>query len=153
MRLPDGRYLYDDREDAPHFIISNFYKSIMIFLWTKNKKKSFQFYKPVDYNNDIAIIELETPVEFNDFIKPLCLPAADSYLDPETPGTVCVAAGWGADSFKKSSYPNKLHEVDINLIERKTCNQIPGYENMVTNKMFCAGHLEGKQKILETTVN
>ena len=102
-----------------------------------------EFYKPVDYNNDIAIIELEEPVQFNDQIKPLCLPPTDSYLDPEKPGTVCVAAGWGADSFKKSSYPNALHEVDINLIERKVCNQIPGYENMVTNKMFCAGHLEG----------
>ena len=101
----------------------------------------------MDYNNDIAIIELDQAVEFNDYIKPLCLPAKDSYLDPSTPGTVCVAAGWGADSFKKSSYPNMLHEVDIKLIDRKTCNQIPGYESMVTNKMFCAGHLEGKNYI------
>ena len=33
--------------------------------------------------------------------------------------------------------------MDIALIDRKTCAEIPGYENMVTNKMICAGHLEG----------
>lgn len=101
----------------------------------------------MDYNNDIAIIELSEPVEITDTVRPLCLPAADSWIDPAVPGTTCVAAGWGTTSAKKNEFPDLLQEVDINLIPRSVCQKIPGYTNQVTDKMFCAGHLKGTQDL------
>lgn len=101
----------------------------------------------MDYNNDIAIIELHEPLEITNKIRPLCLPAAESWINPAKPGTVCVAAGWGATSQKKGEFPNLLQEVDIKLISRQVCQSIPGYSNQVTNKMFCAGHLKGNKQI------
>ena len=87
----------------------------------------------------------------SDTIRPLCLPPADSWIDPSTPGTVCVAAGWGAMG-KKGEMPNRLQEVDIKLISRQTCEGIPGYSNQVTDRMFCAGHLEGNLKLIITLI-
>jgi hypothetical protein len=41
---------------------------------------------------DIALIELDRPVYFNDFLRPICLPQPKK----ETPvGTRCYAVGWG----------------------------------------------------------
>lgn len=40
--------------------------------------------------NDIAVLRLERPVTFSDYIRPVCLPA-----NPVTTGTVCVITGWG----------------------------------------------------------
>lgn len=97
----------------------------------------------MDWNNDIAIIELEEPLVFSKTIRAICLPARDSYINPDLPGTTCVAAGWGATDNKRDAFPNRLQEVNINLIDRKTCSSIPGYSNQVTDKMICAGHLEG----------
>jgi secreted trypsin-like serine protease len=54
-----------------------------------------------------------------------------------------VAAGWGSISSKKTILPDKLHDVDIELIERNTCLKIPGYTNQISEKMVCGGHLEG----------
>ena len=106
-------------------------------------KKIFQFYKPIDYNSDIAIIELEEEVTISDRVRPICLPPKDSFINPSIEGTTCVAAGWGSISSKKTILPDKLHDVDIELIERNTCLKIPGYTNQISEKMVCGGHLEG----------
>lgn len=43
--------------------------------------------------NDIALLQLESPVKYNEFIKPICLPTSQSYevLNPNQ----CMVAGWG----------------------------------------------------------
>lgn len=40
--------------------------------------------------NDIALIKLDSPVEFNEFIKPLALPENDVEQ-----GAFCTLTGWG----------------------------------------------------------
>jgi len=34
-------------------------------------------YNPVNFDSDIALLKLNTPVEYNHFVKPICLPARD----------------------------------------------------------------------------
>ena len=41
-------------------------------------------------HNDIALIKLQTPITFNDYVQPICLPEADS----DYSGSY-VATGWG----------------------------------------------------------
>jgi hypothetical protein len=135
------------RESMPKIVIGAHDKNDPNAIIVKAKRITLfpEFYKPVDWNNDIAIIELETAVPLSDKVMPLCLPPAEAYMNPTLAGplSMCVAAGWGADRAKNPNYPVKLQEVNIKLLQRKTCLNIPGYENQVTNKMFCAGHLEG----------
>lgn len=47
--------------------------------------------------NDVAIILLESSVQFGDTIRPACLPQPD---DPIPVGQSCVATGWGRDQSK-----------------------------------------------------
>ena len=42
------------------------------------------------YNWDIALIKLPTPLTFNQYVQPVCLPST-----PVAAGTECVATGWG----------------------------------------------------------
>ena len=51
----------------------------------------FQF-NPKTFNNDIALVELTSPVVLSDRVTPVCLP---SDVDPPT-GSPCLVAGWGS---------------------------------------------------------
>ncbi|XP_033115439.1 chymotrypsinogen B-like, partial [Anneissia japonica] len=47
-------------------------------------------YDDVSYDNDIALLRLDSPVQFNQFVQPLCYESLEY-----RPGTLCYAAGWG----------------------------------------------------------
>lgn len=54
-------------------------------------------YKPPKYYNDIAILKLSRRVEYNRYVRPICLPEPDwrkTYA-----GTHAVLTGWGYLSF------------------------------------------------------
>lgn len=52
---------------------------------------TFQF-NPKTFNNDIALVELSSPVVLTEWVMPVCLPS-----DPEPPpGAPCLVAGWGS---------------------------------------------------------
>ena len=54
-------------------------------------KKVFQhpgFDKPTTLNNDIAVLELEKPIQFNKYVQPACLP--EFFVKP---GTECYVTG------------------------------------------------------------
>lgn len=44
-------------------------------------------------NNDIALILLKTPIRFNDYIQPICLPDKDATLETNR---MCTISGWGS---------------------------------------------------------
>merc|ERR1712112_722176 len=52
-------------------------------------------WSPNDLANDIALIELPSPITFNDYIKPSCLPDAGDTADPDE---LVTATGWGKPS-------------------------------------------------------
>lgn len=49
-------------------------------------------FNPKTFNNDIALVELSSPVILSERVTPVCLP---SDLDPPV-GTPCLVAGWGS---------------------------------------------------------
>lgn len=54
-------------------------------------------YKPPAKYNDIALLKLDRRVEFNEFIRPACLYARDTFDVNKT-----VATGWGRINYGKA---------------------------------------------------
>ncbi|XP_078067874.1 coagulation factor IX-like [Mustelus asterias] len=94
------------------------------------------------YDHDIALILLKTPIQFNIFVVPICLPEkhfAEKVLMKEAYGTV---SGWGylADM---GSAAVLLQKIDIPYVERSVCKDSSKYS--VTGNMFCAGNSDGSE--------
>ncbi|XP_071811094.1 trypsin-like isoform X2 [Apostichopus japonicus] len=88
-------------------------------------------------NNDIALLRLSSDVEFNDYIRPACLPSQDWPA-----GTSVWITGWGEQ--KVSTKDEILQEISVPIISTATCNQPGWYEGYVIECcMFCAGLPEG----------
>ncbi|XP_078508726.1 transmembrane protease serine 9-like [Lissotriton helveticus] len=88
---------------------------------------------------DIALLELESPVTFTDYIQPVCLPSASIQLPV---GMSCVVTGWGAIREGVSlPYPRTLQEVEVPIVDQQVCNSL--YGNSILYDMVCAGNLEG----------
>ena len=49
-------------------------------------------YKVGSYNADITLVKLASPVTYNAYIKPVCLPDQDQN---EVVGEKCYVTGWG----------------------------------------------------------
>jgi len=92
------------------------------------------------FNNDIALIKMRGEVEFNDFIRPVCLPSTDrSYNGQDT-----IVVGWGKKS--EGGLPAQLlQEVSVPIIPQKKCRHQTNYRTSeITENMFCAGFDNGK---------
>lgn len=50
--------------------------------------------------NDIGLIKLSSPVRFNRYVRPICLPseatAGRDFIHAPSEGAVCTTVGWGA---------------------------------------------------------
>jgi trypsin len=85
------------------------------------------------YVNDIAILFLSSPLEFNDFVQAIELP--ESMID--TTGDIIVS-GWGALSSGGSS-PDILQKVDVPIVTNERCSAAYQGINPVADSMLCAG--------------
>ncbi|KAB7494963.1 Transmembrane protease serine 11D [Armadillidium nasatum] len=93
-----------------------------------------------DYNsdtrdNDIALLRLERPTSFSEFISPVCLPPRfETFETFETRrGTV---VGWGTQEVGGNS-SNILREISIPILRREDCES-SFLGNLITPNMFCA---------------
>uniref|UniRef100_A0A3P9MF12 Peptidase S1 domain-containing protein n=1 Tax=Oryzias latipes TaxID=8090 RepID=A0A3P9MF12_ORYLA len=83
-------------------------------------------------NNDIALLQLSSPVTFNNYITPVCLPSTGStfYSGVKTWVTVSLPA------------PETLQEVQIPIVGNRRCKCSYGASS-ITDNMMCAGLLAG----------
>jgi len=77
-----------------------------------------------DLSNDIALIELPSPIDFNDYIKPSCMPSAGDTADK---GELVTCTGWGKPSDSAGGISPVLRMVeDRPIITNSECNDVYG---------------------------
>jgi len=87
--------------------------------------------------NDIAILTLDSPVQFSKQVRPICLPttSSESYA-----GKTATVIGWG--SLRESGpQPAELQEVNIPIWNNNDCKQKygPAAPGGIVEHMLCAG--------------
>jgi len=95
-------------------------------------------YNSGTYDNDIAILELNSALTFNDKVGRITM----NTVDPSA-GTDVTVAGWGTLSSGGSS-PDIMNKVTVDVISNTQCSvnyNTQGYT--ITDNMICAGVTEG----------
>ena len=91
---------------------------------TSNNGWTHPQWDPNNLANDLALIELPSPLEMNDYITASCLPADGTV--PSVDSMVSVT-GWGRDSDSASGVSDVLREVrDIPVMDNDDCNAVYG---------------------------
>ncbi|KAL0267409.1 UNVERIFIED_CONTAM: hypothetical protein PYX00_009687 [Menopon gallinae] len=85
----------------------------------------------LDY--DVAVVELEEPMVFNDFRRAVRL--ADG--EP-TVGQNLTVSGWGKTT-EKGSVAGILQSTSVRVIDRELCREYYKNKVNITERMFCAG--------------
>uniref|UniRef100_A0A2R8ZWR3 Peptidase S1 domain-containing protein n=1 Tax=Pan paniscus TaxID=9597 RepID=A0A2R8ZWR3_PANPA len=96
-------------------------------------------YNPGILDFDLAVLELASPLAFNKYIQPVCLPLA---IQKFPVGRKCMISGWGNTQEGNATKPELLQKASVGIIDRKTCSVL--YNFSLTDRMICAGFLEGK---------
>uniref|UniRef100_A0A5S6Q672 Peptidase S1 domain-containing protein n=1 Tax=Trichuris muris TaxID=70415 RepID=A0A5S6Q672_TRIMR len=99
--------------------------------------KSYNFSNP---QSDIALIQLEYPVQFSKTVQPICLPPE---AETPEPGEVCLVAGWGylkADTH----FNDHLMQVYVPFLDINECAKNDSYGQKIYKEiMLCAGYMDG----------
>ncbi|XP_031638129.1 melanization protease 1-like [Contarinia nasturtii] len=104
----------------------------------------------VDYNpdsesqgNDIALLRLERPITYTEWIKPICLPASSEVLNQNYARSKLILSGWGKT--ERGHLSNIKLKVNLDSVPIDRCsNMYSAYNATLTNKQLCAGGEKGK---------
>lgn len=91
------------------------------------------------YQNDIALLRLETPAKFSKWVKPICLPFGN-VLNYKMENRTLVAAGFG--SLGNHTHPAILQTVDIPIVSNAVCSDI--FERDLIETQICGGGMFGQ---------
>jgi len=92
-----------------------------------------------DLSNDLALIELPSPIDFNDYIKPSCLPSTGDTADEDE---LVTCTGWGKPSDSAGGISPVLRMVeDLPIISNRACNDVYG---IVGSGVVCIDTTGGK---------
>ncbi|XP_044742119.1 serine protease snake-like [Chrysoperla carnea] len=99
-------------------------------------------YSPPAKYNDIALIRLSRPIQFNDYIRPACL-WNSNYINY----TRTIATGWGQVGFADDPSPHLL-KVGLDIIDNNQCQQYYQGDDRIlprgiVSSMICSGVLSG----------
>merc|ERR1712179_409418 len=86
-------------------------------------------WNPQTVDNDIALLKLNSPVSFNQYVSPICLPSSRAGSFANSRATV---AGWGSTEYNWSSHV--LLETTVNVISNAKCR---GYRNYEPSQIPC----------------
>ncbi|KAI8127455.1 Serine proteinase stubble [Lucilia cuprina] len=116
---------------------------------TKNVKRVIvhRQYDPATFENDIALLELESPVTFDTHIVPICMPSDVA----DFTGRMATVTGWGRLKYG-GGVPSVLQEVQVPVIENSVCQEMfhtAGHNKKILNSFLCAGYANGQKDSCE----
>uniref|UniRef100_A0A8C8YSG3 Serine protease 45, pseudogene n=1 Tax=Prolemur simus TaxID=1328070 RepID=A0A8C8YSG3_PROSS len=98
---------------------------------------------------DVALLRLHTPVVFNNYVQPICLPEPNFNLKV---GTQCWVTGWSQVKQRFSAdsvLTTELQEAEVFIMDNKKCDRIyhrksifPRVIRLVLRNMICATNYE-----------
>ncbi|XP_023620228.1 serine protease 27 isoform X3 [Myotis lucifugus] len=112
--------------------------------------ESNPLYQGMASSADVALVELEAPVTFTNYILPVCMPDPSIIFES---GMECWATGWGSPS-EQDRLPNPriLQKLAVPIIDTPKCNLLyskdaeSGFQlKTIKDDMLCAGFAEGKK--------
>lgn len=135
----DGRTRYSQPSTWEAYLGLHIQKKPGSHVVKRNVKQviSHPNYNDYTFDNDIALMELESPVTYSDFIKPICLPSAQHSFPA---GNTVWVTGWGATR-EGGFAASVLQKAQVRIINWKTCDSL--MSGQLTSRMLCAGVLTG----------
>ncbi|CBY32162.1 unnamed protein product [Oikopleura dioica] len=94
-------------------------------------------YNPSTNSNDICIIVVDRPFQFNEFVRPACLP---EFKAKRNAG--CIVSGFGSEEFGGTMSDRLLMQV-VEVRSRNYCKNQLHAPDQFDNSMLCAGGIEG----------
>ncbi|CAM5149961.1 unnamed protein product [Natator depressus] len=95
-----------------------------------------QDFNEITMDSDIALLQLTEPLEFNHYVRPVCLPEKDEVVQPSR---VCTTTGWGTHNEDREK-SNKLQQLEVPILVSEACqNYYVSHPGKVTQRMLCAG--------------
>uniref|UniRef100_A0A8C4SD78 Peptidase S1 domain-containing protein n=1 Tax=Erpetoichthys calabaricus TaxID=27687 RepID=A0A8C4SD78_ERPCA len=104
-------------------------------------------YTSAEQGYDISLIMLDQPVNYTDYILPVCLPSATSNFT----GQNCWVTGWGyVQENVPLASPDALQQVQVPIISNQLCDMmyhigtgISLSSQIILSDMMCAGYTQG----------
>ncbi|CAK9301381.1 unnamed protein product [Gordionus sp. m RMFG-2023] len=144
-----GGFLISDRHvvSAAHCFLRVNIHELTVHLGTLNKNgtdkteqirrvvklfRHLYFNKIKRFDSDVALLHLNEPVVFNEYISPICLPKIKPTKD-----LFCQVTGYGTTKGAGKEYV--LNEIAVPIIPNYECNQPDWLNDRVTENMLCAG--------------
>ncbi|XP_053879530.1 serine protease 55 [Malaclemys terrapin pileata] len=98
-----------------------------------------EHFDSANMDNNIALILLDSPIEFSEQKMPICLP----FIHDLQTWKDCWVAGWGATAAgDKMKLTKRLKKMEMKLISKKQCSE---WLPELTENMLCAGSAEGRK--------
>ncbi|XP_075217848.1 transmembrane serine protease filzig [Lycorma delicatula] len=104
-------------------------------------------YDAATFENDIALLELDAPIQFDTHIVPICMPRDDE----DFTGRMATVTGWGRLKYG-GGVPSVLQEVHVPVMENTVCQemfQTAGHTKSILNSFVCAGYANGQRDSCE----
>ncbi|CAD7683431.1 unnamed protein product [Nyctereutes procyonoides] len=112
--------------------------------------ESNPLYRGMASSADVALVELEAPVTFSNYILPVCVPDPSVAFEA---GMSCWVTGWGSPSEEDClPSPRVLQKLAVPIIDTPKCNLLYSKDaeaglqpKAIKDDMLCAGFAEGKK--------
>uniref|UniRef100_A0A6I8R2H4 Peptidase S1 domain-containing protein n=1 Tax=Xenopus tropicalis TaxID=8364 RepID=A0A6I8R2H4_XENTR len=93
-------------------------------------------YSPIERpTHDIALVELEAAIKYNDYTQPACIPAITVNVEEKDD---CYVSAWGFLNESPTETLTIMQEAQVNIIPKKTCNSKQWYKGKIKDFSLCA---------------
>ncbi|XP_074520253.1 coagulation factor VII-like [Halichoeres trimaculatus] len=99
-------------------------------------------YTKANADNDIALLRLASPIVYNTYAVPVCMPTRALAERELWAVRLHTVSGWGKRS-ENGPVSNQLRRLKVPRIRTQQCREDSGV--VLTENMFCAGYIEGAQ--------